>query len=96
MCANRLLVQAGVYEAFATKLAAAVAEVTVGNGQEAGVSQGPLIDQSALNKVEELVADAVQKRGPRVHRRAAPCLGRYFLPTYHSGRRDISVGLVSL
>ncbi len=65
VCANRLLVQSGVYEAFAAKLAAAVAELKVGNGLETGVSQGPLIDPPALHKVEELVADAVQQ-GARV------------------------------
>ena len=65
VCANRLLVQAGVYDAFAEKLAKAVAELTVGNGVEPGVTQGPLIDRNALEKVEELVADAAQK-GARV------------------------------
>ena len=65
VCANRLLVQSGVYDAFATKLAAAVAKLKVGNGLEPGVSQGPLIDPPALSKVEELVADALGK-GARV------------------------------
>ena len=60
VCANRLLVQAGVYDAFAAKLAAAVSAFKVGNGLEAGVAQGPLIDNDALAKVEDLVADAVQ------------------------------------
>jgi succinate-semialdehyde dehydrogenase/glutarate-semialdehyde dehydrogenase len=55
-----LLVQAGVYDAFAAKLAAAVSAFKVGNGLEAGVAQGPLIDQDALAKVEDLVGDAVQ------------------------------------
>ena len=61
VCANRLLVQDGVYEAFTHKLAAAVAQLKVGNGVDAGVTQGPLIDASALAKVEELVADALAK-----------------------------------
>ncbi|MEN3113507.1 NADP-dependent succinate-semialdehyde dehydrogenase [Uliginosibacterium paludis] len=65
VCANRLLVQDGVYEAFAAKLAAAVAKLRVGNGVEEGVSQGPLIDAGALGKVTELVADALDK-GARV------------------------------
>lgn len=65
VCANRLLVQSGVYDAFAVKLAAAVAKLKVGNGLEPGVDQGPLIDPPALAKVEELVTDAVQK-GARV------------------------------
>ena len=59
VCANRFLVQAGVYDAFAEKLAAKVASLTVGNGLEAGVNQGPLIDEAAVCKVEALVADAV-------------------------------------
>lgn len=59
VCANRFLVQAGVYDAFARKLAAKVASLKVGNGLEEGVTQGPLIDEAAVCKVEELVADAV-------------------------------------
>lgn len=65
VCTNRLLVQDGVYDAFATKLATAVAALKVGNGLDEGVTQGPLIDTAALAKVEELVADATA-RGARV------------------------------
>jgi succinate-semialdehyde dehydrogenase/glutarate-semialdehyde dehydrogenase len=65
VCSNRLLVQDGVYEAFAEKLCRAVGALKVGNGLEAGVAQGPLIDAAALAKVEELVADATA-RGARV------------------------------
>ena len=65
VCANRLLVQDGVYEAFAAKLSEKVKAMRVGAGTEAGVSQGPLIDAAALQKVEEHVADAVA-RGARV------------------------------
>ena len=65
VCANRFLVQAGIYEAFAAGLSEAVGTLKVGNGLEADVSQGPLIDQAAVSKVEELVADAVGK-GARV------------------------------
>ncbi|PAS95478.1 MAG: succinate-semialdehyde dehydrogenase I [Candidatus Dactylopiibacterium carminicum] len=65
VCANRLLVQDGVYDAFTAKLAAAVAQLKVGNGAEPGVTQGPLIDAGALAKVEELVEDALAK-GARV------------------------------
>jgi succinate-semialdehyde dehydrogenase/glutarate-semialdehyde dehydrogenase len=61
VCANRMYVQAGVYDAFVTRLAARVAEIKIGNGFEQGVAQGPLIDDEALNKVETLVADAVAK-----------------------------------
>ncbi|MCB1620182.1 MAG: NADP-dependent succinate-semialdehyde dehydrogenase [Thiothrix sp.] len=65
VCANRLLVQDGVYDAFAEKLAAAVRELKVGNGLEAGVNQGPLINEAAVQKVESHIADAVDK-GARV------------------------------
>ncbi|WP_455372319.1 NADP-dependent succinate-semialdehyde dehydrogenase [Limibacillus halophilus] len=61
VCANRLYVQEGVYDAFAEKLAAAVAKMKVGNGMEDGVAQGPLIDQAAVEKVEEHIADALSK-----------------------------------
>ena len=65
VCANRLLVQEGVYEAFAAKLSQAVSAMKVGNGLEPGVAQGPLIDMKAVEKVEEHIADAVGK-GARV------------------------------
>ncbi|MEJ8815843.1 NAD-dependent succinate-semialdehyde dehydrogenase [Variovorax ureilyticus] len=60
VCANRFLVQSGVYDRFADMLAAAVSRLRVGNGVDAGVQQGPLIDPPSLAKVEELVVDAVQ------------------------------------
>ena len=59
VCANRLLVQDSVYDAFVQKLRAAVEKLKVGNGLEPGVGQGPLIDSGALHKVQELVTDAV-------------------------------------
>ncbi|TWA84106.1 succinate semialdehyde dehydrogenase [Azospirillum brasilense] len=61
VCANRLLVQAGVYDAFAAKLAKAVKQIRVGNGMEAGVTQGPMINGQAVEKVEELMGDALAK-----------------------------------
>ena len=61
VCANRIYVQDGVYDAFAEKMAAAVGELKVGEGFEDGVAQGPLINQAAIEKVERLVADAVDK-----------------------------------
>ena len=63
VCANRLYVQSGVYEAFATKLVAAVAKLKVGNGVEAEVTQGPMIEEKALQKVEQHIADALAKGG---------------------------------
>jgi succinate-semialdehyde dehydrogenase / glutarate-semialdehyde dehydrogenase len=65
VCANRLYVQAGVYDAFAEKLVAAVKKLKVGNGFESGVLQGPLIDEAAVEKVEEHIEDAVS-HGARV------------------------------
>jgi len=65
VCANRLLVQDGVYDAFAAKLAEAVSGLKVGSGIDEGVSQGPLIDMAAVEKVEEHIADALSK-GARV------------------------------
>jgi succinate-semialdehyde dehydrogenase/glutarate-semialdehyde dehydrogenase len=58
VCANRFLVQADVYDAFAEKFAARVAKMKVGNGFEDGVQQGPLITQDAVEKVEHLLKDA--------------------------------------
>ncbi len=65
VCANRLLVQDGVYDAFAAKLAEAVSGLKVGSGIDAGINQGPLVDMSAVEKVEEHIADALSK-GARV------------------------------
>jgi acyl-CoA reductase-like NAD-dependent aldehyde dehydrogenase len=83
VCANRMYVQAGIYDAFVTRLAARVAEIRVGNGFEQGVGQGPLIDAEALNKVETLVADAVAK-GAKVLTGGAPAQvegGSFYQPT---------------
>jgi succinate-semialdehyde dehydrogenase / glutarate-semialdehyde dehydrogenase len=65
VCANRLIVQSGVYDAFAEKLVAAVKKLKVGNGLEADVDQGPLIDRSAVEKIEDHIQDAVS-HGARV------------------------------
>ena len=59
VCANRIYVQAGVYDAFLEKFAAKVAGLKTGNGFDAGVNVGPLIDAQALQKVETHVADAI-------------------------------------
>ncbi|TVR68049.1 MAG: NAD-dependent succinate-semialdehyde dehydrogenase [Spirochaetaceae bacterium] len=61
VCANRIYVQSGVYESFAAKLAAAVSGMKVGDGFEEGVSLGPLISEEAVLKVEEHIADALEK-----------------------------------
>jgi succinate-semialdehyde dehydrogenase/glutarate-semialdehyde dehydrogenase len=82
VCANRLLVQDGVYDAFAQKLAAAVGKLRPAPGLEAGATQGPLIDDRAVAKVEEHIRDATSKGatvlvGGRRHRLG----GRFFEPT---------------
>ena len=82
VCANRLLVQESVYDAFAAKLATAVATLTPAPGLEAGATQGPLIDDRAVEKVESHIADALAKGatialGGRRHARG----GRFFEPT---------------
>ena len=61
VCANRLYVQDGVYEAFAEKLVARVRQIKVGDGREAGVTQGPLIDAKAVEKMVQHIADALDK-----------------------------------
>ncbi|WP_028875360.1 NADP-dependent succinate-semialdehyde dehydrogenase [Tepidiphilus margaritifer] len=82
VCANRLLVQDGVYERFATKLAEAVSRLKVGPGLAEGTNQGPLIDENAVRKVEEHIADAVSK-GARIvlGGKRHPLGGTFFEPT---------------
>ncbi len=63
VCANRLLVQEGVYDAFVAKLVEAVRKLRVGDGLQGATEQGPLIDDKALAKVEEHIADALAKGG---------------------------------
>lgn len=63
VCANRIYVQAGVYDAFAEKLAAALSQMKIGDGLEDGVALGPLINQDAITKVQEHIADATAKGG---------------------------------
>jgi succinate-semialdehyde dehydrogenase/glutarate-semialdehyde dehydrogenase len=82
VCANRILVQGGIYDAFSAKLREAVEKMKVGNGMDTGVMQGPLINADAVKKVEEHIADALH-RGARVvtggHRHALG--GNFFEPT---------------
>jgi succinate-semialdehyde dehydrogenase/glutarate-semialdehyde dehydrogenase len=84
VCANRLYVQAGVYDSFVSRLAAKAAAIKVGNGFEAGVSQGPLIDDAAITKVEEHVADAVAK-GATVVVGGSRLGERFYAPTVLAG-----------
>jgi succinate-semialdehyde dehydrogenase/glutarate-semialdehyde dehydrogenase len=82
VCANRILVQDTVYEEFAARFVQAVQSMRVGNGLEDGVSQGPLIDQSAVRKVEALIADAIAQ-GARILTGGHPHVrgGNFFTPT---------------
>ncbi|MGE0744487.1 MAG: NADP-dependent succinate-semialdehyde dehydrogenase [Rhodospirillales bacterium] len=82
VCANRLLVQDGVYEAFAEKLKAAVAAMKVGDGLKGETQQGPLIDMAAVEKVEEHIQDAVSKGAKVVYGGQRHSLGgSFFEPT---------------
>ncbi|MNQ70867.1 Glutarate-semialdehyde dehydrogenase DavD [compost metagenome] len=80
VCANRLYVQDGVYDAFAAKLMAAVAKLKVGNGLEDGITTGPLIDAKAVAKVQEHIADAVGK-GAKLVAGGNSLGGNFFEPT---------------
>ena len=86
VCTNRFFVQAGVYDAFVEKLAAASAKLKVGFGLDAGVQQGPLIDGKAVEKVEELIGDATAKGGKVVTGGKRHALGgSFFEPTVIAG-----------
>jgi succinate-semialdehyde dehydrogenase/glutarate-semialdehyde dehydrogenase len=80
VCANRLYVQEGVYDAFVAKLAEKAKSIKVGNGFEAGVNQGPMIDDSAIAKIESHVADAVAK-GAKLLTGGKKFGQRFFEPT---------------
>jgi succinate-semialdehyde dehydrogenase/glutarate-semialdehyde dehydrogenase len=86
VCANRIYVQAGVYDAFAEKLAAAVAKLNIGDGLTAGVTTGPLINMDAIGKVEEHIADVLAGGGAVLTGGARHALGgTYFQPTVVTG-----------
>ncbi|WP_170942122.1 NAD-dependent succinate-semialdehyde dehydrogenase [Noviherbaspirillum denitrificans] len=84
VCANRLIVQDGIYDLFAEKLAHAVREMKVGDGLEPGVQIGPLINEAAVHKVERLVDDAVDK-GAQAIVGGAALNGNFFAPTVLTG-----------
>jgi len=86
VCANRLLVQEGVYDAFVAKLVEAVRKLRVGDGLQGATEQGPLIDANAVAKVEEHVADALAKGGRIVLGGKRHVLGgTFFEPTIITG-----------
>ena len=82
VCANRLFVQDGVFDAFAAKLAAKVSALKVGDGTGDGVTQGPLIDMAAIEKVESHIKDAVSKGAKLLQGGKRHALGNtFFEPT---------------
>jgi succinate-semialdehyde dehydrogenase/glutarate-semialdehyde dehydrogenase len=86
VCTNRFLVQSGIHDRFVAKLADASNALKVGNGLEAGVQQGPLIDAKAVAKVEEHIADAVSKGAQVVAGGKRHALGgSFFQPTVLTG-----------
>ncbi|MFC1797571.1 NAD-dependent succinate-semialdehyde dehydrogenase, partial [Pseudomonadota bacterium] len=86
VCANRVYVQEGVYDEFVSKFTAAVKELKVGRGEEAGVNIGPMITTDAIDKVEELLADAKEKGAQVVEGGERHELGGLFYqPTVVSG-----------
>ena len=92
VCANRIYVQAAVYDEFAEKLAAAVAKMQVGDGLDQGTTLGPLINQAAVEKIQEHIADATAK-GAKVIAGGHPHSlgGTFFEPTIITGAtRDMA------
>ena len=82
VCANRLLIQDGIFDEFTARLKTAVEALKVGNGMEEGVTQGPLINESAVKKVEDHVADAVQRGATLVTGGQRHALGgNFYQPT---------------
>lgn len=82
VCANRIYVQSGVYDAFSAKLATQLSRMKVGNGMEEGVTFGPLIDKAAVEKVKEHVTDATEKGATLVMGGSLHSLGgTFFEPT---------------
>ena len=86
VCANRIYVQAGVYDAFAEKLAAAVKKLNVGDGLKAGPTTGPLINMDAVEKVQEHISDVVSGGGKVLTGGKTHALGgTFFEPTVLTG-----------
>ena len=86
VCTNRFFVQAGIYDAFVEKLAAASQKLKVGSGLDEGTQQGPLIDEKGVEKVEELIGDATGKGAKVVTGGKRHALGgSFFEPTVISG-----------
>ena len=93
VCANRIYVQAGVYDVFAEKLAAAVGKMKVGDGLEAETALGPLINASAMTKVQDHISDATAKGAKVILGGDVPQgPGHFIAPTIVTGAtRDMAV-----
>jgi succinate-semialdehyde dehydrogenase/glutarate-semialdehyde dehydrogenase len=86
VCANRIYVQEGIYDAFVTALARAVSQLKVGDGMEDGVEQGPLIDEAAVSKAQEHIEDAIALGATVATGGAVHALGgTFFEPTVLAG-----------
>jgi NAD-dependent aldehyde dehydrogenases len=86
VCANRIYVQRGVYDAFAEKLTLAVQALKVGDGFQEDITTGPLIDEAGLEKVEAHVADALEKGAEAAHGGFRHALGgTFYTPTVLTG-----------
>ena len=82
VCVNRFIVQEGVYDAFVAKFAEKVAQLQVGNGMDEGVTQGPMINQGAIDKVKDHIEDALSKGGKLICGGQSHTLGgSFFTPT---------------
>ena len=80
VCVNRFIVQEGVYDAFVAKFAEKVAQLQVGNGMDEGVTQGPMINQGAIDKVKDHIEDALSKGGKLICGGQSHTLGGSFFP----------------
>ncbi|MGI9390158.1 MAG: NAD-dependent succinate-semialdehyde dehydrogenase, partial [Boseongicola sp.] len=86
VCTNRFYVQSGIHDAFVARLNEATAALVVGDGSKDGIQQGPLIDENAVKKVEEMIEDAIEKGGTVVQGGARHALGgTFFEPTVITG-----------
>ncbi len=87
VCANRIYAQDKIYDEFVEKLSKKVAALKIGDGTEQGVTQGPLINMEAVDKVERHIADAVEGWRQGRHRRQAPFARRHVLRADGAGQR---------
>ncbi|WP_288130656.1 NAD-dependent succinate-semialdehyde dehydrogenase [Microbulbifer sp.] len=89
VCANRILVQEGIYDEFAKKFAAAVSELKMGNGTEEGVEVGPMINAAAVEDVKALVEDATSKGAKNLNDGGPSDMGEcFYTPTVLTGVDD--------